>query len=69
MAKVLCTMTDCKYCGRKSSIYTTHGGEPLFNCKKETIQIRTPHDPDHDIEDLTGKIALCMYYKVKQEFL
>lgn len=69
MAKVLCSITDCKYCGRKSSIYKTNSDEPLYNCKKEVIQIRVPHDPDGDIEDLIGKTAQCMYYETKIELL
>ena len=66
MAKVLCTMTNCKYCGRKSSVYHTNSGHPLYTCKRETIQIRVPHDPDSDLYDLAGNLGCCMYFEVEQ---
>lgn len=66
MAKVLCTITDCKYCGRKSGIHICRNGEPLYTCKRKTIQIRKPFDMDNNLFNLVGTIAGCMFYEQKK---
>lgn len=63
MAKVLCNMTDCKYCGRKSSTWHRADGSPLYNCKLEVIQVAKIFDLDGEIEQLSDEIAVCRNYE------
>lgn len=64
MAKLVCSMTDCKYCGRKSSKYQQACGKPLYNCKKIVVQIYEPLDWDDVYKDVYNKKqAICMDYK------
>ncbi len=63
MAKVLCNMTDCKHCGRKSSVWHRNNGEPLYTCKLEVVQIAKIFDLDGEVEQLTDEIAVCRNYE------
>ncbi len=65
MAKVLCRKTNCKYCGRKSSIYQTKNNEPFYCCKLDYVVIKQPYDADGEIYDLTGGIACCQSFELK----
>ena len=65
MAKVLCNMTDCKYCGRKSSTWHRADGSPLYSCKLEVIQIAEIFDIDGEVRATTDEIAVCRNYERK----
>ena len=66
MAQVLCTVTSCKHCGRKSRKYTRVSGEPLWTCKLDTIVLREPFDVDNEIFDTAGLMAVCLDYEPKE---
>lgn len=44
--KVYCLVKDCRYRSNRKTKYTTVGGQPLFNCKREYIIINNQFDPD-----------------------
>ena len=68
MAKVYCTMTDCKYCGRKSSSRELENGKPLYTCKRETVVIYEPLDWDDEYYLTYGhKQALCGAYESTED--
>lgn len=67
MAKVLCLMTECKYCGRKSSKYQTAGGQPVYACKKDYIVICEPYDPESLIVLEFGALAKCKHFELRED--
>ena len=67
MAKVLCDLTDCKHCGRKSSVWHKANGQPLYNCKLDVIQIAEIFDIDGEVRQLTDEIAVCRNYERREE--
>ncbi|RAI15320.1 MAG: hypothetical protein DKM22_04205 [Candidatus Melainabacteria bacterium] len=67
MAKVLCAMADCKYCGRKSN-YELKDHTPLYNCKRKTTVIYEPLDWDNEYFENRGhKEASCIYYETSED--
>lgn len=67
MAKVLCLITECKYCGRKSRVYRRADGSPFYTCKKESIVLDTPYDTDGVIRDEIGILPSCRDFRLKDD--
>lgn len=65
MAKVLCLITECKYCGQKSRVYQRADGKPFYTCKKDYIVLDEPFDIDGVIQGEAGILPSCRDFRLK----